>query len=100
MDWTGLDGRILLRSLVLLEHLAVLTTTTTEVESSTEDKLTFEENGQTLVQEQIITEETGILGEHHLQKHFLINFYLQRYMSPRTAATLSRCTWCRKGKFY
>ena len=24
MDWTGLDGRILLRSLVLLEHLAVL----------------------------------------------------------------------------
>ena len=71
-----------------------------EVGSSTEDKLTFEENGETLVQEQIITEETGILGDLHLQKHFLMNVYLQRYTSPRTAATLSRCTWCRKGKFY
>ena len=67
---------------------------------STHGQLTFNETGQTHVQEQIFIEETGILGDLHLPENFLINISLQRYTSPRTAATLSRCTWCRKGKFY
>ena len=65
---------------------------------STQDQLTFNEAGETHVQEQIFIEETGILGNFHRKKKMLICFP-QRYTSLHTATTPSRCTWCQKAKF-
>ena len=63
------------------------------------DELTFNETGQTHVQEQIFIEETGILGNEKQQIIVLTCSLCQRYTFLHTATTQSRSTWCRRTKF-